>query len=404
MKASQPPLKHILFIRICWILLGYFPPIYAENIKYEELDIPDQSGQAMTVKGLVNPEELGQTLMHEHLLADVRLSPDQPERWAKIGIPLPTTEEELARWNMPFSINKRTELLRYYLGSKDAYSLNNVDDATNEVTLYKKLGGNTVVDATSMGIRVKNHPHKLHNISKTTNVNIVLGTGFYRSAWHPNNMDQRSLVNLTRNIVKEIVIGVDGTDIKAGIIGEIPVENLIFQPKESNEVRVLRAVARASKLTGAAISLHCDFSKMDVLHSALDLLEIEGADLSRVIVGHAINFDLESSDISSFESVLRRGVYLQFDMLGMPHFEMHQGSLTVAIKKLIDRGYSKQLLVSQDIFYKMQLTKYGGHGLTYVHSFLLPYLRARGIGENAIENILENNPRRVLTFSKPKLL
>ena len=216
-------------------------------------------------------------------------------------------------------------------------------------------------------------------------------------------MAKRSLDDLTQFMVKEVTNGIGGSDARAGIIGEIPAEHLVFEPRESDEVRVLRAAARASRLTGAAISLHSDFSNLQHLNTSVDVLEEEGADLTRVIVGHIAS--TAAADLDLLESLRRRGVYLQFDVLGNPwELELPNPPMLAAIEALIKRGHSKRILVSHDVCTKYQLLEYGGYGFTYVHSVLLPRLRQRGVSERAITNIMVDNPRRVLTFVKPGAL
>lgn len=375
--------------------------VVSKEIRYKNIDIPDQSGQAITVLGPINPDDLGHTIMHEHLFIDYWVPLEEPDRWSILGLKVPRTEDELALWNESMSAENRTRLAPYFHLNQDAFSLGDTESAITEVRAYQGLGGQTIVDVTTIGLNRK--PKKLQQVSKKTGAHIVMGTGFYRRAWHPKDMDRRSLEDLTLLMVSEIAEGVDETGIRAGIIGEIPAEHLVFEPNDSNEVRVLRASAYASQLTGAAISLHSDFGRMQNLHLSLDILEEEGADLSRVILGHITN--ITSANIYFLESLLRRGIYLQFDVLGNP-WEMSFGSrpMVDAIEMLISLGYSKQILVSHDVCSKVQLTKYGGYGFTFVHSMLIPHLRSRGVSEVAIKNIMENNPKRILTFVAPKNL
>jgi phosphotriesterase-related protein len=216
-------------------------------------------------------------------------------------------------------------------------------------------------------------------------------------------MAERTQSQLTQQMVREIVSGIGDTGVRAGIIGEIPAENLTFRPAVSTEVRVLRAAARASRLTGSAVSLHILETPADEWDDVLDILETEGADLTRVVIGHTENF-AESKDLAFFESHLERGVYLQFDFLGHPWARLFQLHDLQAIEMLIKAGYSKQLLVSHDVFSKLHLTKNGGDGFTFVHAVLIPYLRNQGVSEVDIKNVLENNPRRILAFAKPQQL
>ena len=98
----------------------------------------------------------------------------------------------------------------------------------------------------------------------------------------------------------------------------------------------------------------------------------------------------------------KRDVCLEFDLLGSPG---EDSTTTVdAIRTLISEGYAKQILVSQDIYTKFHLSKFGGEGLTYIHVTLIPTLRSQGLSETDIRQIIEDNPRQVLMFVQPKSL
>jgi len=139
---------------------------------------------------------------------------------------------------------------------------------------------------------------------------------------------------------------------------------------------------------------------MQHLHTGVDILEEEGADLSRVVLGHMTHE--AASRPTLLESLLARGVYVQFDILGNPlDVAIPTRPMVDAIESLIMRGHSERVLVSQDVCTKMQLLQNGGYGFTFVHSVLVPWLRQRGVTTRAIDNLLVHNPRRVLTFVKP---
>ena len=402
MRIEKRLVKKVATILFGYSLFTIIPaPVFSADITWQGINIPDQSGQAITVLGPVDPGSLGHTLMHEHFFNDFWLPLDQPKRWAMLGMKPPSSKEEITLWNEKVTAANRARLIPSFWRNRDAFSFHSIDDALDELSRYKALGGQTFVDVTTIGLN--RNPKKLKKVASKSGVNIVMGTGFYRRAWHPADMDQRSLDDLTSLMVREIVTGVDNTGIKAGIIGEIPAEDLVFKPKESNELRVLRAAARTSQLTGAAISVHSHFSDMQKLHLALDLLTQEGTDLSRVVLGHITNVAVQ--DINFLESLLRRGVYLQFDVLGNPWQTNFPDRPTMeAIKKLITNGFASQLLVSHDFGTKLQMSKFGGYGLTFVHSMLFPYLRNNGVSERVINEIIVNNPRRVLTFVEPRSL
>ncbi len=396
---------------VLWLsLYGFTCASHAEEQIFHGINVPDQSGKVMTVTGAISPSRLGDTLMHEHLLLKLALPLDQPERWVKLGrfmasgarktwLTPPATPEELALWHMPFTVRNRGKLSlpQYGLLNEDNWTLDDMGVAIREVQAYQELGGQTIVDVTTIGLG--RQPEKIRAIAEKTGVNIVLGTGFYNDAWHPKDMSERSLLNLTKVMVREIAEGIGNTNIRAGLIGEIPVDDIGAQPENSDKTRVLQAAARASRLTGAAISLHGDFREIQHLHPAIDILEAEGADLSRVVMGHITA--VAAADIAFLESLLQRGIYLQFDLLGYSVAGLSPIEME-AIETLIKRGYSKQLLVSQDVCTKAQLKENGGFGFTFVHSVLLPYLRQQDVSGAAITDLLQNNPKRVLTFVKPR--
>ena len=377
----------------------------AEEVRHGQLVIPDQTGKAMTVLGAIAPSELGDTLMHEHLYLLYWIPLDEPERWEIMGIDPPESSEELEIWNAPLTQSNRNDLMgdEYFLRNKDAYTLE-TSDTLPEIVAYKELGGRTIVDMPP--IEPARRPLKLVELSKETGVHIVAGTSFYIPGWHPENIDELTISDLTQYMVRDIVEGMDNTGVKAGLIGEVPAVDLELGSKGNNETRVLRAAGRASRLTGAAMSLHSSFDDRGefeiMLHRSLDILEEEGVDLSRVAVGHVYVRPNAKGETTLLEGLLERGVYLEFDLLGYPG---QDSTPTIdAIAKLIAGGYAGRLLVSQDICTKFHLSKYGGGGLTYVHTTLIPALRAKGASDIAIAQIIEDNPRQMLTFVQPKPL
>jgi phosphotriesterase-related protein len=101
-------------------------------------------------------------------------------------------------------------------------------------------------------------------------------------------------------------------------------------------------------------------------------------------------------------SLARRGAFIEYDMIGMDFFYADQGvqcpsdeENARAIAGLIDAGFIANVLMSQDVFLKMMLTRYGGFGYAYMLRHFVPRLRRHGVDERAITTILVDNPRRV---------
>jgi phosphotriesterase-related protein len=374
-------------------------PAAAPVVRFDGITIPDRSGTAMTVAGPIRPAELGLTLPHEHVFIDLAAPFGNPPEAPRL--PGPSTPEARAAFAAPFAASNAAALLpNAFTVNRDALVLDSLEDAISELQLFRAAGGRTLVNVTTS---VGRNPRGLVEAAQRSGVSIVMGTGFYRTAWHPDGLAARSLDDITASMVRELVQGEPESGVRAGIIGEISAEDLRRTPVESVEVRVLRAAARASRLTGAAITLHNQIGRPDKYHEALDILEADGADLSRVVAGHVTGMSVEF-----VESLLRRGVYVQFDTLGAPFFVTIKALDTrpnlETIVELIRRGYGRRLLVSQDVCTKYQLRRNGGFGYTFIATNLMPYLRSNGISDEQIQQLVVANPADVLTFRPPRAL
>lgn len=399
----------------------------AEAIRFKEFVVPDRSGQAMTVRGAVAPEALGEALMHEHLYIKAWIPLDQEARWKLLvddGFPQPPkTEEELAVWNAKLTQEnlEDVEALPGFF-HKDGYTLD-VEDTLPEIIAFRERGGGTIVDMPP--IEEPRRPLRILELSERSGVHIVVGTSFYTPPFYPQEIFDLTVDDLTEFMVRDLVVGMDGTDLKAGIIGETPAVNIVRAPEDNIETRVLRAAARAARLTGAALSLHTTYYNHRSYaengaryHLALDIIEEEGLDLSRVVFGHVTppyTFEpkapesvehrqqLEEQDqsyIDVLEGMIERGVYIQFDLLSNKYD--YNEEVYDMILQLIGAGYADRLMFSHDIFAKMHLTKFGGPGLTFIHREVLPALLRGGASEQDIRKIMVDNPREVLTFVAPQ--
>ena len=347
--------------------------------------MPDPVGKAMTVLGAVEPDRLGFTLMHEHLYLDLRKNhPTDPD----------LSPDERALWEADVDLSN-LHLARRVLPLQDNYVLDNEDSAIAEVSHFGALGGQTVVDVTSRGLG--RDPEALRRASTATGLNIVMGSGWYQKVFHPDDMDSRSVETLTDEIVHDVTVGVGDTGIRSGIIGEIGVNG---DPITDNEARSVLAAARASLITGAAISFHSPPLKSEK-QSVLDIVEAEGADLTRTILGHSCSM---ADDVPFMMELLARGVYIQFDTLGVVRTSEEPArdhQVAVAIPQMIDAGYGDRILLSQDVCWKSHLRTYGGSGYTYIQETFLPYLASLGVSDESQNQIMVENPRRVLTLVSP---
>lgn len=341
------------------------------------------SGQVMTVLGPVAVEDLGVTLMHEHLLNDCRCwwhPPTTPERqYLAEG---PVRPEILGELRMDPFVNR------------DNCALDDETAAIAELAPFRAQGGRTVVDPTCRGIG--RNPAALVRISRATGLQIVMGAGYYLETSHPPELAAMSADAIADEIVRDALEGVDGSGVRIGLIGEIGVGAAFTAAEEKS----LRGAARAQARTGLPLMVHLP-GWFRHGHRVLDIVEAEGGDLRHTVLCHMNpSFD----DVDYQTSLARRGAFIEYDMIGMDYFYADQGvqcpadwQIAPAIRRLLDWGYGDRLLLSQDVFLKMMLTRHGGFGYAYLLRHFVPRLERLGVERAAIEALLVLNPRRVFS-------
>ena len=312
------------------------------------------SGRVQTVLGPVDPSSLGWVLPHEHTAIALWHVPNRWDYW-ELRRDEPVIVEELAA--------------------------------------FRDAGGGGLVDLTLDG--VGRDPNWLAGLSRTTGLHIVMGCGWYRGAYYPATaeIDRRSVGALADEIVRDATDGVGETGIRAGIIGEIGTDKPWLS---AGEERVHRAAAQAARRTGLAITTHAVQSAVGL--DQLDVFEAEGADLTRVVIGHADS----NPSLDYHLTIVGRGATVEFDFLGMTFtpLERHgEGRIIDILRELLSRGHVDRIQLSQDVCHDSQLRRYGGNGYTYLAESFLPRLREAGVSEAEIRTITVDNPRRLLTIA-----
>ena len=355
------------------------------------------AGKVMTVHGPISPEDLGFTLMHEHLFIDLRRYHLPHGRDIAVpgrSQPISTTKDfaatELAQWGSPVSIGN-LNLPNELAPVSDQWVLADEQLAIHETLEFKRRGGGTIVDVTNIGL--KRDPAALKRVSSATGLHIVMGSGWYQKVFHPDDMDRRSEKDLTQEIISDLTSGVGDTGIQSGIIGEVGVNG---NPITHNEEKSIRASARASVITGAAITFHeAGFEKEK--HDVLNWVEDEGADLERVVVGHC---NKSANNLPFLKELLERGVYVEFELIGQSEAlgVSVQKQAAEAVVELIEDGYCDKVLLAQDVCIKTHLKHYGGGGYSYMQETFVPHLATLGVTGENIEMIFIQNPKTLLTF------
>ncbi|MDA8478355.1 phosphotriesterase-related protein [Citrobacter sp. Awk 4] len=244
------------------------------------------------------------------------------------------------------------------------------------------LGVRNIIEMTNryMG----RNPQFMLDLMRETGMNVVACTGYYQNAFFPEHVATRSVEQLAQEMIDEIVDGIDGTELKAGIIAEIGSSEGIITPLEE---KVFIAAARAHNETGRPISTHTSFSTMGL--EQLALLKSHGVSLSRVVIGHC---DLKDN-LDNILRMIDLGAYVQFDTIGKNSYypdEKRIGMLHV----LRERGLLNRVMLSMDITRRSHLKANGGNGYDYLLTTFVPQLRQSGFSQVDVDMMLRDNPAR----------
>lgn len=340
----------------------------------------------MTVNGKVDAADLGIVSPHEHVYIDMEVFFTEP---LEIG------DKNLA--HKPVTIDTLGVLKRNPFALKDNVVMFDEKTQTEELLYFKKAGGRTVVDATSIGIG--RDLVLLRNMAVMTGLNIIAGAGFYVEGAQPAQTREMSVEEMERQIIREIEQGIGHTDIRAGIIGEIGVSHILYPFEQKS----LTAACRAQKATGAPMMVHINPWSTSGL-AAMKIIDTERVEHTKVVICH---IDVENRRDYIYR-LLDSGVYIEFDNFGKEMFtdrwDCKPGSgrfvtdweRVLLIKELVEKGYEKQLLLSCDICLKSLLHAYGGWGYDHVLTHIVPMLDEVGVTLLQIERMLTENPARWL--------
>ncbi len=344
-----------------------------------------RSGLVMTVDGPISSADLGMTLMHEHLQNDCTCwwhPPTDPARQYLV--------------DSPVRIEILSELRQDPFVNRHNIALDDLPLAIEEVSAFAAAGGRTVVDPTCRGIG--RDPAKLRAISAGAGLNVVMGAGYYLHTSMPPEVATLTVDEIADQIVFEALAGVDGTDAKIGLIGEIGVSSAFTEAEE----RSLRGAARAQARTGLPLMVHLP-GWFRLGHRVLDIVEAEGGELRHTVLCH---MNPSHADVDYQSGLAARGAFVEFDMIGMDYFYADQqvqcpsdDEVAVAILRLAEAGHLDRILLSQDVFLKMMLSRYGGNGYAFVVKHFLPRLKRHGMDETSLRDLMTTNPRRVFDAS-----
>lgn len=315
-----------------------------------------------TVTGAIDVGKLGFTLSHEHICA------------ASAGL-----------WQAwPELFGGRSQLVR---------------TAVEQLRQARDEGVDTLIDVTT--IDLGRDIRLLEQVSRKSGLQVIACTGHWLDP--SRSMNARTVDELTEFFVREIERGIEGTDIKAGII-KVANGGMIDPFGE----KLLRAAARASKATGVPITTHSPGGDR-VGEKQAAIFESEGLGPSKVCIGHTDN---SAADYQM--GLAKRGYYLGMDQLprggpAAPGTPLQQpGALSweqryTQIKNLVDAGMADRIMLGNDHSIAMSLQPttsdrvrlaQNPDGILFVSRKAVPALRKIGVSEQAIRTMTVDVPRR----------
>ncbi|MEW6185947.1 MAG: hypothetical protein AB1585_09445 [Thermodesulfobacteriota bacterium] len=308
-----------------------------------------------TVLGSVKTEDLGFTLMHEHLLCAF---PNAFREYSDILVP------------------------------------NTFEYVVSRLKQAKAAGVDTVADLTTLDLG--RDILFIREASRQSGVNVIACTGWWLDVprFVSGLMGSVSVDQMAESFIREIDKGIGDTGIKPGLLKSASDVGGVTPPQEMG----LRAVARAHLKTGVPIVIH-SYHPGQVAKQQLEILREEGVNLKYVKVDHCN----DTTDIEYLSWILDQGCYMGLDRY--PGRLVSPLARTRTLKSLIDAGYEHKLCPSHDCLLSYVLpagftTEHyevlNPHRILYLKKVVFPWLREMGVAEEKIDRLCVTGPRNFL--------
>jgi phosphotriesterase-related protein len=320
-----------------------------------------------TVRGPVEADRLGTTLMHEHV----------------------------------FVLNAEVQQNR-----TDWDEDERVADAVAKLNEAAALGVETIVDVTVLGLG--RYIPRVQRIAAATSLQIVVATGVYTYGdvpfWFYERRPARGRPETDPMVdffVRDITVGIADTGVRAGILKCATAERGLTPDVE----RILRATAHAHRATGVPITTHSVAAHRNGLDQQRVFAE-EGVDLAHVIIGHSG----DTEDLDYLRRLMDAGSTIGMDRFGIDTLlPLERRVATVAT--LCREGYADRMVLSHDAACWLDwFDPDRGEPLRkalpnwhyrHIHEAVLPALEALDVGPDPIRTMLVDNPRRLLAPVAP---
>jgi phosphotriesterase-related protein len=309
---------------------------------------PAQKGRVITVNGPISPEQMGLTLVHEHVLVDfVGADKITPGRYNRDRV---------------------------------------FEQVLPNLKLIRSKGCKTLVDCTPayLGRDVR----LLQKLSSASGLHIITNTGWYgasKEKFLPSRIKQITSQQIADEWINEANRGIDGTGIKPGFM-KIAVDDIPFS---DNIVKILEAAVITYKSTGLPIAVHTSNGGAPAKEE-MKILQKNNVPLSNWIWIHAQN----EKDISIHIDAAKKGAWISFDNVAGDNMDDYLERL----KKMKNEGLLNKVLISHDAgWYDVVDPSKKFRGYTDIFDLFIPLLKKNNFTTQEIELLLVKNPARVFT-------
>lgn len=259
-----------------------------------------------------------------------------------------------------------------------------MDETVREFRKLKDLGVGNILEVTNIGMG--RDVDYIMKVAKESGIEILVSTGFYKEPFLPEFVYSSSVEELSELMTSEIEDGIGESSIKASAIGEFGTSKGMMTAMER---KVFESCAMTAVRTGRPVTTHTTLGTF-ALEQA-DLLISLGVEPERIVIGH---MDL-CQNVDLILELLSRKVNIGFDTVGKLAYAPDSFRLE-ALKKIFDRGYSGQVVLSMDITRRSHLEVNGGIGYSYLFTSFIPYLLENGFSQDDVDVLLVDNPRKIL--------
>jgi phosphotriesterase-related protein len=307
-----------------------------------------------SVTGPIDLEELGTTLIHEHL--KVRSEP--------AGEQFPHLYDD------DDAFRRSTELARAVM----------------------EQGVKTICDPSCLFLG--RDIRFMRRVAEETGLQVIPATGIYTYTELPQVFKNRDEDFMADAFVQDIEEGIQGTDIKAAFL-----KCAVDEPGVTDDVgKIVRACGRASGRTGRPIMAHSHPATRRGLE-IMDILDEEDVDPRLVQIAHTGDTD----DLDYIEELLARGPYIGMDRYGLDMFlETEKRNRTVLA--LLERGYAERMFLATDACWEfdwfpweMLEQEAPNWKPTFIFDQVVPTLREGGMSDEQLETMMVEAPRSWLS-------